>query len=86
KKVQGVMSIVNGAQFQVVIGNSVVDVYDEILKVCPLDTNDSTVKTEEKINLGTRFIEFIINIFQPLIFAIAGAGILKSLLMLLAMF
>ncbi|MDU3064381.1 MAG: beta-glucoside-specific PTS transporter subunit IIABC [Clostridioides difficile] len=86
KKVQGVMSIVNGAQFQVVIGNSVVDVYDEILKVCPLDTNDSTVKTEEKINLGTKFIEFIINIFQPLIFAIAGAGILKSLLMLLAMF
>ncbi|EQE70103.1 PTS system, glucose-like IIB component domain protein [Clostridioides difficile CD45] len=86
KKVQGVMSIVNGAQFQVVIGNSVVDVYDEILKVCPLDINDSTIKTEEKINLGARFIEFIINIFQPLIFAIAGAGILKSLLMLLAMF
>ncbi len=86
KKVQGVMSIVNGAQFQVVIGNSVVDVYDEILKVCPLDINDSTIKTGEKINLGARFIEFIINIFQPLIFAIAGAGILKSLLMLLAMF
>ncbi len=61
------MSIVNGVQFQVVIGNSVVDVYDGILKVCPLDINDSTVKTEEKINLGTRFIEFIINIFQPLI-------------------
>ncbi|HHQ8779723.1 TPA: glucose PTS transporter subunit IIA, partial [Clostridioides difficile] len=81
-----VMSIVNGAQFQVVIGNSVVDVYDEILKVCPLDINDSTIKTGEKINLGARFIEFIINIFQPLIFAIAGAGILKSLLMLLAMF
>ncbi|MCC0629459.1 MULTISPECIES: beta-glucoside-specific PTS transporter subunit IIABC [unclassified Clostridioides] len=86
KRVQGVMSIVNGAQFQVVIGNSVVDVYDEILKVCPLDTNDSAIKTEEKINLGTRLIEFIINIFQPLVFAIAGAGILKSLLMLLAMF
>ncbi|HAU5240006.1 TPA: beta-glucoside-specific PTS transporter subunit IIABC [Clostridioides difficile] len=86
KKVQGVMSIVDRAQFQVVIGNSVVDVYDEILKVCPLDTNDSAIKTEEKINLGTRFIEFIINIFQPLVFAIAGAGILKSLLMLLAMF
>ncbi|HBG5346086.1 TPA: PTS glucose transporter subunit IIA [Clostridioides difficile] len=86
KKVQGVMSIVNGSQFQVVIGNSVVDVYDEILKVCPLNTNDSAIKTEEKISLGTRFIEFIISIFQPLVFAIAGAGILKSLLMLLAMF
>lgn len=86
KKVQGVMSIVNGSQFQVVIGNSVVDVYDEILKVCPLNSNDSTIKTEEKINLRTKFVEFIINIFQPLVFAIAGAGILKSLLMLLAMF
>lgn len=42
------MSIVDRAQFQVVIGNSVVDVYDEILKVCPLDTNDSAIKTEEK--------------------------------------
>ncbi len=42
------MSIVNGAQFQVVIGNSVVDVYDEILKVCPLDINDSTIKLEKK--------------------------------------
>ncbi|HGM3506532.1 TPA: beta-glucoside-specific PTS transporter subunit IIABC [Clostridioides difficile] len=86
KKVQGVMSIVNGSQFQVVIGNSVVDVYDEILKVCPLNSNDSIIKTEEKINLRTKFVEFIINIFQPLVFAIAGAGILKSLLMLLAMF
>lgn len=86
KKVQGVMSIVNGSQFQVVIGNSVVDVYDEILKVCPLNTNDSDKKNEEKGNLGRRFMEFIINIFQPLVFAIAGAGILKSLLMLLAMF
>lgn len=33
KKVPGVLSVVKGAQFQVVVGNQVIEVYDEIQKL-----------------------------------------------------
>lgn len=85
KKTPGVMGVINGSQFQIVIGNDVVEVYEEILKVCPLHDMGAALYTEEKKSLGAKAMEMIIGIFQPLVPAIAGAGVLKSLLMLLSL-
>lgn len=83
KSIKGVMKIIDGSQFQIVIGNEVVEVYEEFIKLCPISGDKSIDSREEKI--GAKIIQFVINIFQPLIPAIAGAGVLKSLLMLLSM-
>lgn len=85
KKTPGVMGIISSAQFQVVIGNDVVEVYDEILKICPLGLDKQNVVSDEKKSFGAQCMEFIIGIFQPLVPAIAGAGVLKSLLMVLSL-
>lgn len=85
KKTPGVMGIIASAQFQIVIGNDVVEVYDEILKICPQNESKQT-NIEEKKSIGARCMEFVIGIFQPLVPAIAGAGVLKSVLMVLSLF
>ncbi|MDE6195579.1 MAG: beta-glucoside-specific PTS transporter subunit IIABC [Erysipelotrichaceae bacterium] len=85
KKITGVMGVIDASQFQIVIGNDVVEVYDEIMKVYTADENNTSKASSEKRALGKQFIEFIISVFQPLVPVIAGAGVLKSVLMLLAM-
>ena len=42
KKVQGVMKLIVNSQVQVVIGNSVIEVYDEIMKLITIDESIST--------------------------------------------
>lgn len=80
--IDGVLKVINNVQCQVVIGSEVIEVYDEILKLTgPENFSESTVVVKEK--KGKRLMNFIISIFQPLIPAIAGAGILKSLLLIL---
>ncbi len=87
KKVNGVMGVVDGSQFQVVIGNSVVEVYDELLKLAPINGNaQASTNAKDNRSIGARFLELVINIFQPLVPAIAGAGVLKSVMLLLSMF
>ncbi len=87
KKVNGVMGVVDGSQFQIVIGNSVVEVYDELLKLAPLNGKaEESTSTKSDKSWGARLLEFVINIFQPLVPAIAGAGVLKSVMLLLSMF
>lgn len=86
KKITGVMGVIDASQFQIVIGNNVVEVYDEIVKLCPINGTEKNITVKEERNLGKQFMEFVIGIFQPLVPAIAGAGVLKSLLMLLTMF
>lgn len=84
KKVSGVMGVVDAAQFQIVIGNSVVEVYDAILAGHDLG-KASPVKSTQKQGLGATLLVGMVSIFQPLVPAIAGAGVLKSLLLLINM-
>ena len=81
KKVQGVMKLIVNSQVQVVIGNSVIEVYDEIMK---LITIDESISTKGKKKVTELLLEYLIGIFQPLIPVMAGAGILKSILVLLS--
>ncbi len=86
KKIKGVMGVVDGSQFQIVIGNNVVEVYDTLLQICPLSGNQGIEAKKDDRKWGAKLLEFIISVFQPLVPAIAGAGVLKSVLLLLSMF
>lgn len=86
KATSGVMGVVGGGnQCQVVIGNDVIEVYDEVLKLGTFQGGSTPAPTGGKKAIGSTILDFIVGIFQPLVPAIAGAGILKALLSLLAL-
>lgn len=87
KKTSGVMGVVgSGNQCQVVIGNDVIEVYDEVMKLGNFNNQAaSVVSTSEKAGIGSIILDFMVGVFQPLVPAIAGAGILKAFLSLFVM-
>ncbi|HAX74214.1 MAG TPA: PTS beta-glucoside transporter subunit EIIBCA, partial [Firmicutes bacterium] len=85
KKIDGVVGVVTSAQCQVIIGNEVIEVYDELLKIAKF-SHEGGAQSGKKMNIGATILDFIVGVFQPLVPVIAGAGILKSLLLLLSMF
>lgn len=82
EKVEGVIGVRQNVQCQVIIGNDVVEVYDEVMSLLghQLDNADSGSATKQ--SWGAVLLDFVISIFQPLIPAVAGGGVLKSLLLL----
>lgn len=85
EQLDGVMGVADKVQYQIIIGNDVSEVYQAIKKQLKgsLNQNQAVKKPNQKKKLGNVVLEFIIGVFQPLIPAIAGGGILKSLLLLL---
>lgn len=85
KQIDGVMGAVNAAgQCQVIIGNDVVEMFDAVKK--EMGDLDPSSGSKQKMKPGAVFLDFLIGIFQPLIPAIAGGGMLKSLLLLMSTF
>ena len=84
KKIDGVVGVVTSAQCQVIIGNEVVEVYDELLKIATFNDSNGG-QSSNKMGIGATILDFIVGVFQPLVPVIAGAGILKSLVLLLSM-
>lgn len=87
KTISGVMGAVNsGGQFQIIIGNDVSHVFNELTDL--LGANGATTSELDKKmdwsakGLFDRFAAVVTGIFQPVIPAIAGAGMLKALLLL----
>jgi beta-glucoside PTS system EIICBA component len=81
ESVSGVIGVRNTGQCQIIIGNEVIEVYDA-LKELVGDVNGTEAVQEDK-KWSAVLIDFVISIFQPLIPAVAGGGVLKSLLLLL---
>lgn len=85
----GVMgTMLQNGQFQVIIGQTVPDVYEEICKQANLEKAeglsenlDTNLTKNKKFKFGTIF-EIISGCFAPIVTAFAGAGILKGLLTL----
>jgi len=70
-----------GGQYQVVIGNDVPEVFAEIGKISGLGgAGDSDAPSGPKGNLFNRFISMISSIFTPVLWALAGTGLLKAFL------
>ncbi len=86
KKIPGVMGVVSAGQLQVVIGNNVVEVYQALRKLPGLTGGGAAAASGSKAkrSWGAVLVDFIVGVFQPLIPAIAGAGVLKSLLLLVS--
>ncbi|MDP4097166.1 beta-glucoside-specific PTS transporter subunit IIABC [Paenibacillus sp. P96] len=90
EKTDGIITVKeNGGQFQVVIGNTVPEVYSAIGKISSiLDESGSGAKEKAdsaKKGFGS-VIEVISSIFAPLMGVMAGAGILKGLLLIASNF
>ena len=86
KGVDGVLgAVIAGGQCQVIIGNDVVEMFDAVQNLLGNNLNKNT-GSKPKQSIGHLALDFIIGVFQPLVPAIAGGGILKAILMLVAMF
>jgi len=76
----GVLGVVVGPQTQVVVGAKVADVYRAVERE---RSPKNVVATRQPLTFkraGSVFMEFVVGVFSPIIPAIAGAGVFKSLL------
>lgn len=84
-RVPGVISTIEaGGQVQVVIGNDVVDVYQEVLEHYPqLDDDGESAAQNDPTEEGgpvSRFIALVASIFTPTLGVLAGMGLVKATL------
>jgi len=81
-KIDGVLGVRVNVQCQVIIGHEVVQVYEAARSLIGTPQANASVQTV-KPHRGAQIVDFVISVFQPLVPAIAGGGVLKSLLLLL---
>lgn len=85
KQLDGVLGVAkSGGQFQVIIGNAVPKVFKEINAQLGTLSGGSTPTAKKKII--DRIFDFIPAIFTPILPAIIGAGLIKSVLALAVLF
>lgn len=84
KAIDGVLKVVrNAGVYQVVIGTHVADVFEEVEKFVDIKKDAEEAAPEEKKNVFETIIDFVAGVFQPVIPALSGAGMVKALLALL---
>ena len=71
-------------QFQVIIGNRVAEVFEEVSKVLGQDNTINKMNPKKKKNIVDTVFDTISGIFTPILPAIVGAGLLKGVMALLA--
>lgn len=76
-------AIRNAGVYQVVIGTHVADVFEEVEKLVDVHKESSQSSTKEKKSVFEVIIDFVAGVFQPVIPALSGAGMVKALLALL---
>ncbi|CDG03771.1 beta-glucoside-specific PTS transporter subunit IIABC [Lactococcus lactis] len=86
KNLDGVMTVVkSGGQYQVVIGDAVPEVYDEVVRLGGFSkegVSDSQTNGEKE-KLSSKLVSILTGLFTPMLGLMAAAGILKGLLVLL---
>lgn len=87
KKTKGVMAVVSaGGQYQIVIGTDVPQVYQEVIAVGGFEAKeavkDEAAEAEDTRSQLSKFLEGIASIFQPIVPAITGAGLIKAIMAL----
>ncbi|EJO7712953.1 PTS beta-glucoside transporter subunit IIBCA [Listeria monocytogenes] len=83
KALKGVMTVVkSGGQYQVVIGDQVSYVYDEVIRVLGIKPDDALQDNpeQEHKSIFNKFVELISGIFMPVLGLLAASGILKGFL------
>lgn len=83
--IEGVIQVVEASgQFQVVLGNKVEAIYDEIMPMLGANADAQNDEQEEKVGIGTKILNMVTAIFTPTIPAIAASGMLKGILAIAA--
>ncbi len=87
KQLPGVINVLQtGGQTQVVIGNTVPEVFEAVVRTGGIaesgDTPETGAGAGRRRNVAAAFVDMISGIFAPVLAAMAGAGILKGLLIL----
>lgn len=88
KNKSGIVTVMKaGGQYQVVIGNKVNYVYDEICKLANLtnDSNADKVQSDKKMTVGSYLIDLMAGIMMPILSLMTACGILKGLIILATM-
>ena len=86
-KTKGVLKVVDaGGQYQIVIGPDVPQVYQEVVALGGFEAKaaveDAKAAADDNRSAFSKVLEGIASIFQPVIPAICGAGLLKAVLSL----
>ncbi len=80
KAMEGVVTVMkSGGQYQVVIGNHVPEVFEDVMELIGLQEGGSSGKEEKKGRLLDRAIDVVSGIFQPILGIMAACGMLKGL-------
>lgn len=82
-QIDGVLGVRINVQCQVIIGHDVVQVYEAVRSLVGEPQTSTPQSAGAKPSRGAQVVDFVISVFQPLVPAIAGGGVLKSLLLLL---
>lgn len=78
KNMEGIVTVMkSGGQYQVVIGNHVADVYEDVIPLLNLTQEVDTTSQKKQKPLDT-FIDIISGIFQPILGIMAACGMLKG--------
>lgn len=80
KAMSGVVTVMkSGGQYQVVIGNHVADVFEDVMPLLDLSQNNVPVVEEQKKGkFLDRAIDIVSGIFQPILGVMAACGMLKG--------
>ncbi|MBU3138281.1 PTS transporter subunit EIIC, partial [Clostridium gasigenes] len=79
KNMDGIVTVVkSGGQYQIVIGQHVSDVYDDVVSIAGF-TVDSEEESKEKLNPFNAFIDIVSGVFQPLLGILCATGMIKGL-------
>ncbi|MBO0453905.1 beta-glucoside-specific PTS transporter subunit IIABC [Candidatus Enterococcus murrayae] len=82
---EGVIQVVEASgQFQVVLGNKVEKVYDEMIPMVG-ELQETSNEEDEKVGIGTKILNTVAAIFTPTVPAIAASGMLKGILAVAAL-
>lgn len=78
KNTDGVVTVMqSGGQYQVVIGNHVSDVYEQVQKDAGI-SEDSNQEEESPSGVLDRFVDLISGIFMPILGVLAASGMIKG--------
>jgi PTS system beta-glucosides-specific IIC component len=82
---EGVIQVVEASgQFQIVLGNKVEKIYDELMPMVG-ELEETNNDDGEKVGIGTKILNTVAAIFTPTVPAIAASGMLKGILAVVAL-
>lgn len=79
KNMDGVVTVIkSGGQYQVVIGNNVGDVFDDVIAIGGFKSASEDQDSNEKTGALNKFIDIISGVFTPILGVLCASGMIKG--------